>query len=31
MYLKDNETIDLLFKLLSGLPDKEPDKKWDEL
>jgi hypothetical protein len=31
MYLKDNETIDLLFKLLSGLPDKDTDKKWDEL
>lgn len=31
MYLKDNETFDLLFKLLSGLPDTEQDKKWDEL
>jgi hypothetical protein len=31
MYLKDSETFDLLFKLLSGLPDLEQDKKWDEL
>jgi hypothetical protein len=29
MYLKDSETFDLLFKLLSGLPDTEQDKKWD--
>lgn len=31
MYLKDSETMDLLFKLLSGLPDTDKDKKWDEM
>lgn len=31
MYLKDKETVPLLFNILAGLPDKETDKKWDDL
>ena len=31
MYLKDQETFDLLFKLMSGMPDTDKDKKWDEV
>ena len=31
MYLKDKETVPLLFSILAGVPDKETDKKWDDL
>lgn len=30
VYLREKETFDLLLELLSGLPDKETDTKWDE-
>jgi hypothetical protein len=29
--LKDKDTFKLLLDLLSGLPDRETDGKWDEL
>lgn len=31
VYMKEKETIDLLLNILIGLPDKEDNKKWQEM
>ena len=30
VYLREKETFNLLLEILSGLPDKQADTKWDE-